>query len=164
MGARSQPPLREKENWFDPEATPTRRFAIYLPSRSKDGAAIGNLEALTEDILEILCELFGGATSYPARGVFRTREGSLQGEEIRMVECFCESKAWDHHAPFLKSLLGVLARILDQETIGCALDGQLLFVPPIAQSPANAIPLDASGLKALVGTVLGADSSASPKR
>lgn len=147
--------MAAKRNWFDLAAPSSRRFSIYLPSKQKNGLAIKNFETVADTTLELLCSLFGGATGYPAKGVFQGADGPPQQEEIRMVECFCKIESWIEHSRFLQVLVGVLARILNQETVGCALDGQIVFVSPVSWSADQGVQLDVPGLKLLVGELVG---------
>ena len=142
--------MAKKMKWFDLAVPGSRRFSIYLPSKQKNGLAIANFETVADTTLELLCSMFGGATSYPAKGVFQGADGPPQKEDIRMVECFCRIESWDKHSRFLQVLVGVLAKVLNQETIGCALDGEILFVGPVSWRSHKGVPLDADGLKLLV--------------
>lgn len=141
--------------WFDPGVPRSRRFSIYLPSKQKNGLELANFQTVSETTLELLCNLFGGATSYSANGAFQGAEGPPQKEEIRMVECFCKSESWEEHSCFLRVLVGVLAKVLNQETIGCALDGQIVFVSPVSWSPHQEVQPGAPGLKLLVEGLIG---------
>lgn len=142
--------MAKKTKWFDLAVPGSRRFSIYLPSKQKNGLGIENFETVADTTLELLCSLFGGATSYPAKGVFQGADGPTQKEDIRMVECFCKIESWNEHSRFVQVLVGVLAKVLNQETIGCALDGQILFVSPVSWRVHKEVPLDADGLKLLV--------------
>lgn len=144
----------ETMEWFDLAAPPTRHFSIYLPSRQKDGREIENFEDMAAITLELLCDLFGGATSYPALGMFQGADASPQKEEIRMIECFCNTEAWDEHSRFLHILIGVVAKLLNQEVVGCALDGRIAFVPPVSSPLPQTLPGDAPGLKRLTQRLL----------
>ncbi len=147
--------------WFDLAVPGSRRFSIYLPSKQKNGLAIENFERVADTTLEILCSLFGGATSYPAKGVFQGADSSPQKEDIRMVECFCKVEDWEAHSQFLQGLVGILAKLLNQETIGCALDGQILFVDPVSWCSPNEVQLDADALKSLVYAMMEEQSESS---
>ena len=116
--------------WHEADGTLNRRFVIYLPSCRKDGSAIEGYQDLADAAARLLCELFGGVTSYPATGLFRRSTGEAQKEQVVALETFCESADWERRSNFLHRTAAMLAELLDQESIACSLDGRLSFVEP----------------------------------
>lgn len=123
------------DEWFDGPPTISRMFVIYFPSRKKDGSEIPRLQELTSRIAEMLSERFGGATTYPATGYF----GS-QHEDILVIECFCEEKAWQASSSYLLSVVKALVISCEQEAIACSLDGRMLLVTPDSGDKASPPP------------------------
>lgn len=113
------------KEWFDGPPVLNRRFVLYLPSQTKDGGSIPQLEEIAGGIAAMLSRRFGGATSYPATGHF-----GPQQESIQVIECFCDRSSWEKSSGYLFSLVKELAEFCDQEMIACSLDGQMVLVKP----------------------------------
>lgn len=106
-----------------------RRFVIYVPAG--DGSTQPVPEgALTAAVAEILCERFGGVTSYPATGRFTLASGAIQTESVMVLESYCEQEAWNRDHAALHELAKVLARLLRQESIAYSVDGRMSLVEP----------------------------------
>lgn len=122
---------------FASTTAPARRhrFVIYLPTLRKDGAAIDGFESLAMAAESLICEKFGGVTSYPARGAFRGESGTIQRESVQVLESYCDDAIWREEAGFLGGLAQILARELDQESVACSLDGAMTLVTPDPSLP-----------------------------
>ncbi|MES2923124.1 MAG: hypothetical protein V4819_16325 [Verrucomicrobiota bacterium] len=118
--------------WFDLPCPQNRRFALFLPSRSKEGVTIRSFDRVSEATARALCALFGGVTSYPANGMFRRETGIIQNEALVVLECFCQVETWNQHASSVRRLVTILGGLLDQESVACSLDGNMIFVSPSA--------------------------------
>lgn len=106
-----------------------RRFVIYVPAG--DGSAQPVPDGpLTSAVAEILCERFGGVTSYPATGRFTLASGAIQTESVMVLESYCEQEAWNRDHAALHELAKVLARLLRQESIAYSVDGRMSLVGP----------------------------------
>lgn len=103
-----------------------RRFVVYLPSKTKSGEGIPELEELADRLAGMLRVRFGGATKYPATGYFDD-----QKEEIVVIECYCDDEAWHVSSRYLHTVLGVLGHHLQQDSIACSLDGKMALVKPV---------------------------------
>lgn len=122
--------MKDNDGWFGNEAPLNHRFAIYLPSCEKEGQPIENFEEFARSTARMLCALFGGATRYPAEGLYQRKSGTPQSEEIIVLESFCDSVQWARESGFLRTWIRVLSALLRQESIACSLDGNMSFVPP----------------------------------
>lgn len=101
-----------------------RRFVIYLPATSK-------LEIQVCEAVElILCDRLGGATSYPARGIFKSAGGGTKVENVQVLEAYCEAEDWMNQGAFLRALAAFVGTILHQEAIAFAVDGRMETVIP----------------------------------
>jgi hypothetical protein len=122
--------MKNTDDWFGNEAPLNHRFAIYLPSCEQEGQPIDDLEAFANSTSRMLCDIFGGVTRYPAKGLYQRKSGTPQGEEIIVLESFCDSEQWTRESGFLRAWVRVLSALLRQESIACSLDGNMSFVPP----------------------------------
>lgn len=120
------------------------RFTLYLPVSGECEDAC----CLATELL--LCELFGGVTSFPARGTFRMKTGELKVEEIQVVECYCEPVDLHRHLPMLQNLAQVIARALDQESIAYALNGRMETLKPLSGCSSFSVPMGATRLADLL--------------
>ncbi len=128
--------MKNPDDWFRKEAPLTHRFAIYLPSCQKDGQPIDGFEGLADSTSHMLCDLFGGVTVYPAKGLYQRESGTPQSEEILVLESFCDNEGWTRKSAFLHAWASVLSALLRQESIACSMDGNMSFVLP-GQLPAD---------------------------
>jgi len=122
--------MAARNNWFEHDKSLTRRFAIYLPGKDKSGKSIHGLDVAVDATMTLLCNAFGGVTSFPAAGRFQRESGGTQSEDILVLESFCETQAWVDHSEYLHAWAGILAAVLVQESIACLLDGKMILVPP----------------------------------
>ena len=102
------------------------RFVIYLP-----GSAEGDGAGIATAVKQMLCDRFGGVTSYPAVGVFKRVSGTNLEESVQVLESFCEKARWEQEEAFVHSLVEVIATLLDQESVACLVEGRMCFVAPL---------------------------------
>ena len=129
--AGSNESMKAGTNWFEDEKPLNRRFAVYLPSEDKSGEPIHGLEIAIDSTMSMLCDRFGGVTSFPATGRFQRDSGSIQYENIFVLESFCDIESWNESSRFLQVWVGLLAAVLRQESIACLLDGKMVLVLPM---------------------------------
>ena len=137
--------------WFGSQSPPTRRFALFLPSRSKQGVTIQSFEKVCDATAHALCSFFGGVTSYPATGMFLRDTGKTQQEPVVVLECFCEVETWHHHASAVHRLVRLLSGLLDQESVACSLGGKMVFVSSDEADLRLNGEIDADALAKLLG-------------
>src|SRR5688572_29534434 len=114
------------------------RFVIYLPAKPQSASVpqgspepktpLVDPAELEAAVVRILCERFGGVTAYPARGTFTLASGIPQTEAVTVLETYCERDAWLQHRDGVAMLARLIARLLDQETLGCSVDGKLILL------------------------------------
>lgn len=102
-----------------------RRFMVYLPSKTKNGDDVSNLEQISDSLAEMLRHKFGGATRYPATGYFGD-----QKEQVVVIECYCTQEDWTAASEYLHGVMQALGSYLEQESIACSLDGRMVLVEP----------------------------------
>jgi hypothetical protein len=114
------------KEWFPVEFDHV--FISYLPDRDQDGKAI-KITAWEKKLLELQGGLFGGATSYAARGSYRRSDGNVITEGTRLVTSFVMEK--DLTAEALKSVTDCLkefGRATNQENVAFVLDGGMHWI------------------------------------
>ena len=148
----------KSSEWFGSQTPPNRRFALFLPSRNKEGEAIQSFEKVSEVTAHTLCGLFGGVTRYPATGMFHRETGATQKEEVVVLECFCEVEKWNRNSPSVLRLVRLLSGLLDQESVACSLDGEMIFVSPAEGDLRLNGEIDEEALVKLLGDNLGEQS------
>jgi hypothetical protein len=102
-----------------------KRFVLYLPR-----AAAEATEGLIPAAELIVCRRFGGLTTYSAVGMYENKKGTVQREEVIVLEGYGESESWEYDRAILYGLAATLAVFLNQEAIGCSVDGRLYLVEP----------------------------------
>jgi hypothetical protein len=109
-----------------PAASLPVRFVIYLPAAPEGSqVAASDIEAA---VVRILCERFGGVTAYPAKGTFTLASGVAQTEPVTVLETYCERETWQRDSSGVAAMAGILAKLLDQEALGCSVDGKMILI------------------------------------
>lgn len=103
------------------------RLCLYLPSQSQDGSVIEEFEDKADQIAQLLCGHFGGATSYPATGHF-TGRGGIQRESVRVVEFYCSSAKLAEERKFVQELVIRLRSDFNQESMALSVNGSLILL------------------------------------
>jgi hypothetical protein len=75
-----------------------------------------------------LSDMFGGATSTPASGAYRTTDGSLVTEAITIVYAYCTSEQAEKHMPAVMALCDKLKNDMSQECITLEYNNQIAFI------------------------------------
>jgi len=104
-------------------------FISYLPNRDKQGKPV-EVAAWEEKLLRLQGKLFGGATSYAARGSYRRKDGDLITEGTKLVTSFVMEKELTAEA--IKSVtegLKEFGRATNQENVAFVLDGRMHWIP-----------------------------------
>lgn len=108
---------------------------VYLPNKDRDGKEF-DVEPWDTEALRLQGRLFGGATSYPARGSYRKSdargeivEEGIMVESTRMVESFIKE------ADFTEDAIAEVSRFMHrfkksarQETAAVVLDGEFYYL------------------------------------
>jgi hypothetical protein len=106
------------------------RFVIYIPSEPELADAGSCSSQLMKEVQSILCNRFGGVTSYPAVGLFKRASGVPQEERVQVLESFCAPEAWKANERFLVKMAEVIGAILKQESIACQVNGWMHLIGP----------------------------------
>jgi hypothetical protein len=130
------------------------RFVIYLPAGRGWGAAdASEIEAAVADLL---CERFGGVTAYPAKGTFTMASGVIHTEPVTVLEAYCEREAWQQSQAGIAVMAGMLARLLEQEALGCSVDGKMILMDAArGDAGATGTGANAAGLRTLLRSAFG---------
>ena len=102
-------------------------FKIYVPGTvdvNKVFDASGEISAA----LAFLSGLFGGATSYDARGAWVSKSSGLVLENVCICVCFCSWRQKIVHRAAVVAYCRDLCRRLNQECISLEIDGRLFFI------------------------------------
>lgn len=108
---------------------------VYLPNKDKGGKEF-DVEPLETEALRLQGRLFGGATSYPARGSYRKSDArgeivdaGVMVESTRMVESFIKE------ADFKEEAIEQASRFMHrfkksacQESVGVLVDGEFYYL------------------------------------
>lgn len=104
------------------------RFVLYFPLKN---TAQKRAEALLSSVEDHLCRIFGGLTSYPAKGLYLNEESaSIQRESVQALEVYATPGAWAKSEEEMNQLAAVVARALGQESVAMSVDGVLMFKAP----------------------------------
>lgn len=102
----------------------------YLPNRDMNRKPIP-VKPWETRVLKLQGRLFGGATSYPARGSYRRQEsGEIILEGTKLVTSFVMDKDLTEQA--LREVTGLLKEFgkrTGQEAVAFLLDGRMHYIP-----------------------------------
>lgn len=107
------------------------RFAIYIPSRLKNGASIvqARYDLLCDMAREFFYDELGGVTSYPAQGTWK--EGKkIHHEQILVLESFCPEKVLLEKGKRIRDFVNALGIEFEQATMACVIDSEMVFLDP----------------------------------
>jgi hypothetical protein len=115
-------------DWFGPDLPLARRFALYLPTKRRDGSPVDGFETVAKAGSDLLAKWFGGVTAFTATGTFVNVQGAAITEGVVILESFCDKDAWKQHGGDAHALAVILVQLLAQESIACLLDGNMVCV------------------------------------
>jgi hypothetical protein len=101
--------------------------AIFVPS-TMDVDQVKDNAAQVQATLSFLGNLFGGATSSDAEGVWRSEDSGLVTEQVTIVRTFVAKKALDQHIDDVIGFAADLKKEMKQEAIAVDIDNQLVLV------------------------------------
>lgn len=101
--------------------------AIFVPSTMDVNQTTDNA-AQVQATLAFLGNLFGGATSSDAEGVWRSEDSGLVTEQVTIVRTFVAKKALDQHIDDVIGFAADLKKEMKQEAIAVDIDNQLVLV------------------------------------
>lgn len=115
------------KEWFPVEFDHV--FISYLPNRDKEGKPI-DIASWEEKLLHLQGNLFGGATSYAARGSYRRRDGDVITEGTKLVTSFVMDKELTPEAVrAVTEELKEFGKQTGQENVAFVLDGRMHWIP-----------------------------------
>lgn len=126
-----------EEGFPEPSSTLSVRFVVYLPSEPED--PVIDPHRVEAAIVRLFCEKFGGVTAYPARGTFAFASGPPTTEPVTVLETYCEREIWRENKEGVGRLVRLIGSFLNQEVIGCSVDGKMIMIPSAAPD-ASATP------------------------
>ena len=108
---------------------------VYLPNKDKDGKAF-DVEPWDTEALRLQGRLFGGATSYPARGSYRKSDSrgeivneGVMVESTRLVESFIKEADFTEEAiAEVSQFVHRFKKSTRQESVGVVVDGEFYYL------------------------------------
>ena len=86
------------------------------------------VDAVVDQTLQTLSELFGGATAIPAKGAYVSEDGVLIKEDVIVVEALCEKQDAHFRADSVMDLGAQICEVMKQECVLVQIDGVAHFV------------------------------------
>ena len=99
---------------------------IYVPSTIDVNKKIDN-SSYVKQALELFSDLFGGATSYDAKGAWLSKKG-LVVEDVKIVESYATKEALEKGLNKVLRYAEKLKRELKQEAVSVEYDNKLYFI------------------------------------
>lgn len=108
-------------------------IAIYIPStqgiKAQRPISQHEMDLRVKSVQRFLSNLFGGFTSFNAKGGYVLKTGELVDESVTRVTAFAEVEATEEHADALISKCKYWANKWGQETTGLEWEGDLYLIP-----------------------------------
>jgi len=99
---------------------------LIIPSHDKKNKAIDAQSKIADDGMQLLADLYGGATAFAARtGIFKSDQGQMLYDKPLLLESYAMRSDVEDQTK-LGKLLGYLCRIgreMNQEAVGLVIDG-----------------------------------------
>lgn len=102
----------------------THNVKFYVPSTVEVDQAI-DASAYVQQVEEQLARLFGGATAYPALGVWLSEAGKLVTEKVVIVQSFADETSFSDHLAEVVHLAGDIKEQMSQESVAVEIDNKL---------------------------------------
>lgn len=102
-------------------------FKIYVPSTTDVNLTVDNRQQI-ENTLQFLSRLFGGATSYDARGAWVSQSAGLVLENVCICVGFCSLAQKIKFRRAVVAYCRNLCKDMQQEAISLEIDGRLFFI------------------------------------
>jgi hypothetical protein len=122
--------MTEGSDWFGLDSKkPTDSYvAVFVPSKTRDLEDIDHY-VWRRNTVQILSELFGGATSVSGYGGWLDEEDSptIKEEEVSIVVSYISREKWNQENGLkLKKYLSRMGRETEQGSIGIVVEGQFI--------------------------------------
>jgi len=131
------------------------KVSVTVPSTVNVGQQASEImvEAIVDQTLQTLSELFGGATAFPAKGAYVSEDGALIKEDVIVVEALCEKQDAHFQADQVMDLAAQICEVMSQECVLVQIDGVGHFVDQSHRSPGlcGTAPMPISTDKAILG-------------
>lgn len=101
---------------------------LFVPSTTKVNQDGAELQKIYETkALELMSDLFGGATSYKAIGAWKSKLG-LVTEKVKIVESYGTDVQMENGIESVIGLAEEIKREMEQESVAIEYDNKLYFV------------------------------------
>ncbi len=100
---------------------------IYIPSTIDVNKQTDNSQYIEEG-LKLLSGLFGGCTSYEAKGSWLSNKEGLVIENVTIIESYCKEEDLKKNLDNVLGFCYKLKKELNQEAISLNYDNQLFFI------------------------------------
>jgi hypothetical protein len=103
------------------------KISVYIPSTNDVDKEIDNKEYVDECV-SIMSDLFGGATSTPCIGFWKSKEKGLVRERTTMAFAYCTDKDLDTGINTVLDFCESMRDRLKQESVAIEINGELYLV------------------------------------
>ena len=113
------------------------KVSVTVPSTVNAGQQASQImvDAVVDQTLQTLSELFGGATAIPAKGAYVAEDGTLIKEDVIVVEALCEKQDAHFRADEVMDLGAQICEVMTQECVLVQIDGIAHFCDLSHRSP-----------------------------
>lgn len=104
--------------------TLSHSVAIYVPSTQGLSGKVSAkvMTARIKDVANYLSVLFGGSTSYKAKGYYRSNSGQLVVENVQIVMAYASDEDLDKNSELLLAFVDQLRKDYNQESMLLEID------------------------------------------
>lgn len=103
------------------------KVTVYVPATKEVDKKIDNTKYVNK-VASALSNLFGGATSTPARGYWVSDSGNLVKENTTLVFAYCNTQGLEEHIDEVVDLCEWLRNELKQEAVALEINGEMYFI------------------------------------
>jgi hypothetical protein len=101
---------------------------LYYPSKDQDNKPLEGLlsNKIYKQLCQDVCNLSGGLTVYPVKGLFLSSTGKLIDDDISLIQVFTDKL--DSMIAVMKSNAMIILKELNQESVLIEVDNQIEFI------------------------------------
>jgi hypothetical protein len=106
------------------------KIVFYVPSTKDKGTKIATsaFNTRTEGVAGILSDYFGGATIQESQGFYKTNQGQIIVENVKLVISYCSKDDLSKHSQAVLQLALDKCKEWTQESIGLSIDEKMYFI------------------------------------
>ena len=103
------------------------KLAVYVPS-TQDVDKPADNSAMVQHVMACMADMFGGATSTPAKGGWKSASGALVIEDVTIIYSYCTPEQASEYFERVIQLCEHVKHAMQQEAVTLEYNNQIAFI------------------------------------